>query len=293
MFNYFRVIFIVLIFGFTFAQSQSLITPVTMSKNLESARSEAKGSGLLDPKLIAVLTANQELDYLGQKISVAFDLESGKSGMWIYVFIDNSATKQVYGVLSFQTFVGPQFIDIPTENLSIENFSTSVFLDDFAYMGSEEVIKIIKENSDFVDYYSNNTPLDAFSVALFSSLGSEGLLDNQPYWGFVMVKGDKVKMCSVHAIDATSVCSPDIINSINDDNMKNSISAYPNPAEDVIDVDDFYINGGFDVYDVYGRKIENFDYSLKQNGITMNISNLSSGVYYLRTKQDYLLFIKK
>lgn len=70
------------------------------------------------------------------------------------------------------------------------------------------------------------------------------------------------------------------------------MTAYPNQIEDVIEVENFTINGSFAIYDIYGHKIDNVQFNLKNNGITLMIQNLTSGVYYLRTENDYLLFVK-
>ncbi|HRP01984.1 MAG TPA: T9SS type A sorting domain-containing protein [Candidatus Kapabacteria bacterium] len=72
----------------------------------------------------------------------------------------------------------------------------------------------------------------------------------------------------------------------------NRMTAYPNQIEDVIEVENFTINGSFAIYDIYGHKIDNVQFNLKNNGITLMIQNLTSGVYYLRTENDYLLFVK-
>ena len=106
-----------------------------------------------------------------------------------------------------------------------------------------------------------------------------------------MSKDGKFKLCGVHAIEKIVICTPDIVNVI-EIKEANRMSAYPNPAEDVIEIENFPINGNFKIFDVYGRQVDNVPYHIKSNGITLKIHHLNSGVYYLRTENDYLLFLK-
>jgi len=271
--------------------SQSLLVQFTMKKHLEFAREKAKDNGLTDPKLVAALTTNQDLEYLGQTITVNFNMENGKSDMWVYVFKENNDTTKISAQLVLETIFGRQNLNVPLEDIQATDYSLANNLDLVNYADSDEILKIIKENKDFADYYVKNKPLDQLSVALFSSLDNEVLLNNEPFWGFIMAKGDNFKLCGVHAVDKTVFCTPDIVNVI-EIKEANRMSAYPNPAEDIIEIENFTINGNFNIYDVYGRKIDNVPYNLKQNGITLKIQNLTSGVYYLRTENDYLLFLK-
>lgn len=271
--------------------AQSILVQFTMKKHVEFARGKAKESGLSDPKLVAGLTTNQELEYMGQTINVKFNMETGKSDMWVYVFKEGNDTTKLNAQLILETIFGRQSINVPLEDIEATDYSLSSTLDGINYADSDEILKIIKENEIFADFYSKNNPLDQFSVALFSSLDLEGLTNNEPYWGFVMSKGVNFKLCGVHAVDKTVFCSPDIVSVIEIEEA-NRMSAYPNPAEDVIEIENFPINGDFKIYDAYGRAIEDVPYFIKSNGITLKIDSLTSGIYYLRTEDNYILFMK-
>ncbi len=70
------------------------------------------------------------------------------------------------------------------------------------------------------------------------------------------------------------------------------MNAYPNSNRDVIEVENFKINGKFSIFDSTGKKIDSVPYLLRSNGIQLEIRDLATGIYYLRTDNDYLLFIK-
>jgi len=63
---------------------------------------------------------------------------------------------------------------------------------------------------------------------------------------------------------------------------------YPNPANDVITISDKVETKTYDVVDLYGRTV----ISTKANG-TLNVSNLTKGVYFLVTDSGTAKFMKK
>jgi hypothetical protein len=78
--------------------------------------------------------------------------------------------------------------------------------------------------------------------------------------------------------------------------LLNSISLYPNPAKEYIDVrvDKLHVTG-MEVYDVYGKLINTV--SVIDNPTRINVSGLASGMYFVRvtTEQGVVTksFVKK
>ena len=78
--------------------------------------------------------------------------------------------------------------------------------------------------------------------------------------------------------------------------LMNSISLYPNPAKEYIDVrvDELHVTG-MEVYDVYGKLINTV--SVVDNPTRINVSNLAAGMYFVRvtTEQGVVTksFVKK
>lgn len=87
----------------------------------------------------------------------------------------------------------------------------------------------------------------------------------------------------------------DVVLAVNDLKKENNISIYPNPANDVINISaDFTVNK-IEVFDVSGRlvfKTVGIAHS-KTDNKTINISNIKSGIYFVKVYGKSGVFIKK
>ena len=74
-----------------------------------------------------------------------------------------------------------------------------------------------------------------------------------------------------------------------DDYLLSSINLYPNPANDVVNVECRMQNAEYEVeavevYDVYGKLVNTV--VVNENPIRINISNLADGMYFVRVTTD-------
>lgn len=296
MIKYFSTILILLFVSLYVTNAQlQLLVPVTYDANIKLAKDEVIKAGMTNPKLIAVATVQQKTEFGGMELDISLDLNTGKSPLWLYVFAE--PVKQdsfvVAGVAVIQLMIGPQVTPFDNE-LSDEGLGLSLNTDltEIKPVDAINALVSIKDNPLFSEFYTQNQPLDFFSAVLFVNETNEFIQANAPYWLFTMIKEKSTKLCYLDLATKFAICISDIV-SVNDNETKMESNVYPNPSSDIIEVDNFAINGDFGIYDVYGRKVTDFTYTLKQNGITLNISKLSSGLYYLRTKDNYLMFIKQ
>ena len=70
-----------------------------------------------------------------------------------------------------------------------------------------------------------------------------------------------------------------------ENHLLNSISLYPNPAKEYIDVrvDEFNVTN-MEVYDVYGKLINTVN--VIDNPTRINVSNLAAGMYFVRVTTE-------
>jgi len=296
MLKYFSKILILLLVSFYVTNAQlQLLVPVTYDANIKLAKDEVIKAGMTNPKLIAVATVQQKMEFGGMELDISLDLNTGKSPLWLYIFAE--PVKQdsfiVAGVAVIQLMIGPQVTPFDDE-FSDEGIGLALNTDltEIKPVDAIDALVSIKDNSLFSEFYTQNQPLDFFSAVLFVNETNELIQANTPYWLFTMTKEKSTKFCFLELGTKITICVTDIV-SVNDNESKMESNVYPNPSTDIIEVDNFAINGDFGIYDVYGRKVIDYTYTLKQNGITLNISKLSSGLYYLRTKDNYLMFIKQ
>jgi hypothetical protein len=76
------------------------------------------------------------------------------------------------------------------------------------------------------------------------------------------------------------------------ENKENNISLYPNPSSNIVNINfDYSINENTKlvVYDMYGKEVMNMDlenFDTGTNAMSINMSNLSSGIYNIHIKSD-------
>lgn len=271
--------------------SQSPFVKFSMKKHIEYARQKAKETGLLEPKLLCALTSEREFEYFGTKFQLKYDLSTGKSDAWIYVFKEKNDSNVVHAELVVETVVTVLSLPVTQLQLDLPMMTKNVTLDDVNYEDSDVIIPIITQNIDFIDYYNQNQPFDQFNIIIANAAQVYNLIPNNPYWALAMEKNKIIKFCYAHAFTKEFACSSEYV-SINDNN-NSKINMYPNPSSDLINIDNFPDNEFFEIYDVYGSKIDNIPFQVNNNGLVLDIKNLTSGVYYLRTKQNYFMFVKR
>jgi hypothetical protein len=76
-------------------------------------------------------------------------------------------------------------------------------------------------------------------------------------------------------------------------------SIYPNPAEDVLNIELTENTNQLlvEIYDITGKKIKNMDFSGVKQRISINVSDLNSGMYIVslsanRAKRSFKVFIR-
>lgn len=103
-----------------------------------------------------------------------------------------------------------------------------------------------------------------------------------------------VKNTSANIVDIYSL--PGTL-SVNQQNLvSNKIVAYPNPTNDVINITNKYsnsTNGLLEVFNINGQKVIEQNISNNIDVISLNVSDLSSGVYIYKLNGETNKFIKK
>lgn len=80
----------------------------------------------------------------------------------------------------------------------------------------------------------------------------------------------------------------------NDSFNENFFSVYPNPASDIINLD-FKNNSkaSVEIYDLNGRQLKSIEKTNNKNNMSFRVDEFSSGIYFLKVKQDKLEQVEK
>ncbi len=270
--------------------SQVTLKQYTLKSNLEYARSQAEAAGYIDPVFVAAFAQNNTIQYQGINFKVTYNLEEGTSDAWIYGFRAKDIPEQLIALLVVETSFGKQAINIPLENITASGYSTFGNLDDYNLDDSDEIASLMQKDQSFNQYYESNKPFDQLTVAIFVSAPSPLFIENEPYWAFIMEKNNNIKTCGIHVVSKEVVCS---LTDIKDNSINSNINVYPSPADDYVEITDINSNMNISIYDIYGRAIDNAPYTFNSSGININLQNVSSGIYFLKTNNRNIMFIKK
>ena len=101
--NKFITLMIFLMLSLTISANAQFLEKFAAYEGLDSARNSVSQVGYENPKLLLVLTSNDSLSFSGIPISVVFDMNTGKSEVWIYVFADAADTTKITGMITFNT----------------------------------------------------------------------------------------------------------------------------------------------------------------------------------------------
>ena len=145
-------------------------------------------------------------------------------------------------------------------NYQAENFSFRLQLENW----NEENEIFIKD-----DYLNTLTPISADEVYSFNV--TPGIASSTSMLRFSLVFGDQTLS--------------------NDEFEDTSFSIYPNPTKEVFYVSGITENASLEMFDLLGRKV--FSQNQVSNQQSINISQLSSGVYFVKVKEGEKMFTQK
>jgi len=89
---------------------------------------------------------------------------------------------------------------------------------------------------------------------------------------------------------ADTTCHPFIITSINEINVKDIFSIFPNPfsAQTTLQIDKGFKNATLSVYNSFGQQVKKIE-NISGQTVTLNRDKLTSGVYFFRLLQDDII----
>tara|TARA_B100000965_G_scaffold124539_1_gene103076 strand:+ start:170 stop:1015 length:846 start_codon:yes stop_codon:yes gene_type:complete len=161
---------------------------------------------------------------------------------------------------------------------------------------------IDQNGDDAIELYKDSLVIETFGDISYTGLGSSlpwNYLDSWAYktgsssssfniseWVFGGVE------CTVGSLTTQSSSCPYLFcasSSINNNSINSQLNLYPNPANQFINIDSYYLKDNIQIFDALGNKISSFE--IKNNKI--NIKNLSNGIYFLKLNFEEKTFSQK
>lgn len=224
------------------------------------------------PELLAVGTANGEVEIGGTTNKIGFDMANGKSKGWSYAFINRqNGNTAIIGVGKYLGFYQAQDITDQIPEFFPDINSKKLTQD---YIDSDELPVLISGNSTYKDYIKSNPNSKPNLVGIKNNYDNQTLKNDYPYW--IAYFGENQDFaCYTDALTGETKC--DIVTSI-----KKYITVantfYPNPAYNNIklNIDDYPTS--ITIVDIYGNKVFKSD---EKKVSFIDLTNMASGAYNL------------
>lgn len=220
-------------------------------------------------------------EYEGVPIKLEFDMRTGEASAWMYMFHSSeNDTNETYVVV--KSIMGMQVIPVDVGNLGISlPFEPTESLDDVTWINSDELMDSIRTNRKFTDFMDVFPDVSWSMGALFMEP-----MQSKAVWA-VIFKGDENHNlnCFVDAVTGETECMSST--DVEDVNISEELSVYPNPASDLaivsIPVDYIDLNANIQVFDMRGNQlVSRSAFDINSSGqFAINVSNFASGVYNL------------
>ena len=180
---------------------------------------------------------------------------------------------------------------LPTEEL----YSKRVYLKDLKQNFSQTIMfdnPAEIEGSFYLGYSINYGSGQEFVVGLADNRGTSG-------FNSLFVKKDNLwynSRTEYEISTSTGIIAITCLVGIDDNFIKNNLNIYPNPSKDIvyIEYENFFNKGDFaELYDNMGRVLMHQSVETFSNQITLNVSDINNGIYYLRIFIDGTLIVEK
>lgn len=278
------------IFFFAAAAAFAQFTPseYLASEGLQKASDQAETSGMTNPELIFAGTINRSIAVGQFNLDVSFNLDNGKSDIWLYTFRsaddhDNTASYAVIYFMSqfvaFPVALGDYIADIPfTADMALPDFGTII--------DSDRMAEIFRNYDDFTNYMDAHPEPETMMIGLFMNSKYEFMNFNEPIWAAMFIDLGDTYVCGIQAISEDVLCSD--ISSVDDASLSESTRLFPNPAANCVNLEfpsDFaLIAPETKIFDSFGSEIQISDVAIYGNRLVVPVSNLSPGAYFIKAK---------
>lgn len=275
------------VLSFVSAFSQ-LFTPFVSGDGYPHALDMAEQKLGETPKLIIIghFLGTLNLTYAGNPVEMqsGFDLETGKANYWVYKFTNGEISLEI-GVLNSPFTGGFSAMELDVSDyLNLDAMADlSADLPTENMMGSEDLNQHFSTNQEFMTKYQNLKENYVEGYMGYYVNGPVSEMDKALYWGFWFIKSNGDADICAYNIDSQEMgCITHT--SIEDEYRKSNISVAPNPASEVINIDNTEFATEYTISNYYGEIVLRGKLSHGLN--TLNINNLASGMYFVQLSND-------
>lgn len=277
------------------AQFSDFKAKAGLSKANEIAAAELDNS-----MLIGIGAINFEKLAPESPLQLSFNDATGSAKMWVYFYANSENESETAQIPLLTTF--GQFVDVRTlsgeMDLDLVDFPFIKLETDF--MDSDIFMSTLSLNADYLSLKSKYTQSEFEFAGLTTNVEAGNGEENQPYWaiGYTDIDGESSFDCYMNAKTGEIECedadnSPQTVKY----SLNKELKVYPQPANDEILVNVNSKYNSYKILDVFGTELNlNSQFLLNGDLLNLDISNLSSGIYFLVLEnpntKDVVRFVK-
>ncbi len=290
----------------TLAQTD-LLTRIPVKDGYNKALSDAEAKGLNSPELMFAGTFDKEITLTmppgNQEVTIAtdFQLEDGRSKVWLYSFRDkNDHNLKASFLIGYISFLDLGYISY---EVNIEDYipsSLPVFgdtpFDISSIINSDEMGQIFLGNSSVSTFLSDHPMLDNKIAAVSVNPALEFITGDTPLWILLLSAGDDILTCAINNQTKANLCDNQV-EGIEEKSLQD-VGAYPQPAGNfvMIKTGESLTAGSssdVDIYDLFGKTVKSCEIINSGREIRINLSGLKSGVYMVQIMSGNKSIIKR
>jgi hypothetical protein len=278
---------------FVATTNSQILTSFKGSEGVDTARSYAKKNAITSPHLVFMGTSSMVITIGSIPVPVKFEMNTGKSAAWVYVFRSGDDTTKKMAIFVLKSYLGTIVQSSPVDQIlqSGAIIHPNKNLDSVKWIDSDVMAGHFRNNTEFMDFYNSRSDSAQSFVGLYVNYNVPGLAIDEPYWGIVVSDSQKVKYCNAEAVTGDIICSP--ITSVETTLNINAkhLNVSPNPLTgDVLSIELPYESTistpKLVIYNSNGIEIASYRLQSGLVQYQLPVGGLINGTYYINLTYD-------
>lgn len=291
----FYVVSMLLFFSITLnAQFNDFKAKAGLEKANEIAAAELDNS-----MLVGIGAANFPKMIPDSPLELSFNESSGSAKMWIYFYANSENESETTAIPIINTLLGYSDLRTIAGEIDLGDVEFPFIKLETNFMDSDVFMSTLALNSDYLNLKTKYDGSEFTLVGLTTNIETDFGVENDPYWAISYTNIDEEDSfdCYMNAKTGEIICEDANKPAPVKYTLNSELKVYPQPANDEILVNVNSKYNSYKILDIFGNELNlNSQFLLNGDILNMDISNLSSGVYFLVLEnpntKDVVKFVK-
>jgi len=214
------------------------------------------------------------------------------------VIRDDIVNRKVYGIkFCNENYIYPDWCNCDEEilmydfDMNVNDYYPNSCLFDIAYGDNFYIGEIVYQNivGEIRQVHRIYDSLgDTNLLRMFEGMGSNAGL----FEGLCYFECNPKTFLSLYCVGTNNECLQDFLLDTNEQYLNNKIKIYPNPTSEILNIDlKISLDYKVQIFNIYGKRV--FNKQFFQSYISIDISNFTNGVYFVKINNKITNIIKQ